>query len=244
MIPRPPQTAPIHLYESTQLVARIVPDLPKGSPRNIALPMLEAYQARRFFAVDHGFVPVEKGAVPILKRVHCDGELTERGGRGPKLFEVCTAQEAATIIADEQRRVLLSNAGGSLLHAELKLLTDSHGSELTVRLEERLDQQHAEAERTKVELAAAVASTAKAEAETASMRARLATLEALVLGASAPQEETGEPSISNDLAVAVRGEKLRGEAGLAAPTTPALTTKPTRSTRRAPRATSTKKKAQ
>lgn len=103
-------TQPSH----TPFVARISPKRPAGSPSNLGLPWLEGIDnGRRFFTADLGFVPVGPTAAEMLKRVHCDGELTERGGQGPLLFEVLTPEQAHKIVGIEQRRAMIESAGGN-----------------------------------------------------------------------------------------------------------------------------------
>lgn len=107
--------------ETTQYVARIVPGLPPGSPANITLSMIT--NGRKQFFAEQGFVPVESHVVPVLKRVHTDGRLTEQGGKGGKLFEVVTEKEAMEIVYEEEQRMLLQRSGaGGLAHAELRAL--------------------------------------------------------------------------------------------------------------------------
>ena len=79
--------------------ARIKPTLPKGSPERLTFPWMESLgpDARRFFDVAHGFVPVSETQATLLARIHIDGELTERGGKGPIAFDVATIQEAQAI---------------------------------------------------------------------------------------------------------------------------------------------------
>src|SRR5262245_27386633 len=123
-----------YAYASTQMVARINPDLPPGAPKNYGLPQLEG-QGRRFFYAHDGFVPVEPGVVSVLQRVHADGELTERGGRGPKLFEIVTAAEAQGIVTEEQKRALLKNAGVGAMHAEMRAVAEQEANNRAAALE-------------------------------------------------------------------------------------------------------------
>jgi hypothetical protein len=105
---------------ASQFVARIMPGLPQGCPKNITLSMLDGL-GRKQYVEEQGFVPVEAAVVPVLKRVHMDGLLTEQGGKGAKLFEVVTEEEAMQIVAEEEQRMLLGRSGaGALQHAQLR----------------------------------------------------------------------------------------------------------------------------
>ena len=97
---------------SMQQMARINPKRPKGSPERLTLPWLEGTD-KRFFDADLGFVPVGPVAADMLKRVHCDGELTERGGEGPLLFEVVSAEHAKRIVQVEEKRLMLAQSTGN-----------------------------------------------------------------------------------------------------------------------------------
>jgi len=97
---------------NTKFMARISPKRPKGSPARLTLPWLEG-TGRRFYDADLGFVPVEPVVAEMLKKVHADGEVTERGGQGPMLFEVVTADVATKILQVEQKRVLLAATQGN-----------------------------------------------------------------------------------------------------------------------------------
>lgn len=103
----------------TQYVARINPEMPAGTPRRIALSWLPHGEKNMFDAED-GFVQVSPRVAEQLKTVHADGERTARGGRGPKLFEVVSVQEAREIVADEERAKLLSRGGNGVIHADLR----------------------------------------------------------------------------------------------------------------------------
>lgn len=118
--------------DPNSLFARIKPNLPKEAPKNILLSALEKVDPesdRRRFALTEGFVPVTNRTGQYLKRVHMNGEPTERGGTGPLLFDVLPAAEAAQVTQEEQRRAMLKGTG-SIQHVELNAFLAAQQAEM------------------------------------------------------------------------------------------------------------------
>lgn len=220
------------VFAASQMVVRIVPDLPKGSPRNVAFPALEKFNSRRFFSVSNGFVPldcepsVEPAVIKFLKTVHVNGETTARGGRGGKLFEICTAQEASEIIVEEQRRFFLANGGaGSVMHAQLKGIVDEEAAASRELLAQRLAEQQIAVDVSNKMSAAVAAENADLKSSLAAVLARLTALEETVTAPKTITAEVtvdgtkfaaagagaGELALSNDLGAAIRAEELASQ---------------------------------
>jgi hypothetical protein len=152
--------------EQPKMMVRISPERPKSAPSNLGLPWLEPLGGRRSFSAADGFVPVPPTTAELLKRVHCDGVLTELGGQGPLIFQVLTTAQADRLVKVEAHRAMVAaSEGNAALKGALAgaAFTDEELDDLGVKREKiasaaDIVKQTMAAERVSATSAAAVAS--------------------------------------------------------------------------------------